>query len=1020
MFGKTRKTSNVLMKVVVIALTLVFALALFTSCGKKDEPVDEGKQQEQQKPEEQKPEGQKPEEQKPEEQKPEEKPEVKATEIDTADEGQEFSAVSRKSSADDVKATIGGVEVSYSDGSTKTVTDYTISNMRETANGLEVTLSFEGLTKVVTLPLLTKVEEAAIDNQKIIEEYQNGEASSFIINAKVFTGDDPVDVKLIVNSQENGYECAIVTDGFQAGYYGDKVFANNYLYDVSAIAPTAQIALAQAVEQLIGLYGNAAFSINMFDAIPMPTGIPQNIVQKTEDGLTVSFTGKTLVTLYEAYKAMQVEIPDIEQFMPSNEGEVDETEPTEGTDEEVIEEEEEIDMTEQIMEYLKKLDEQYFGGALLSSDRFVVTVKLDLASTENVIGISAKIADTEEKKVYGVELTVEMKNEVVKIEVENGVLVEKDVTVTIPVTFNALDAEYVLNATLHTGNFLNGKDIITASIDVKDVENAVAIRINPAYITVDVSVANKEMELGLEKTKFAMVLGETDEEVIDEYPIDDEYIDEDVPAQGGDEDSDEYPEGEVEGSEPVEVEPYYSFRPKDDSIPEDATAEEIFPAEATAEQIKGMIDVLYFTGEKDDEGTILNPENYVVEIGEDFKGKFFRIMSPDMEEEYCGPTYYVSKELPNSYSALVNEDLLEDLAKATFEDVKNAITLTNKKTKEAIEFTVTGIIPDGNDYYAEIEFNENKYVVWIGSVSEEGDIGGDEDIDFGGFDIQALIAMAMEKLQEYGVDFAKIYEFIGKAESGDISEESVMEFAEVIKAEAMKVVEGVKADIAKIDFNEIAEKLGMFKFVEPIEVEEGEKASLVDFIDMIKTNVQELIGNVMITLDKAIAMDEGVISIDLTNTSDEYDSIFDILPQIVSLPDMNTLIDMAKEMIPGDAQATIEGITGADDIKDVLSNLRITLVQDGYTVKVGYVVVTEDDPATEEVDESTEEEKVFFSIGFSFKVEDSQADTTALTEEKLQEYAPFVDIKIDEETGDVESASPLSDALLMIFGGLSD
>ena len=72
MFGKTRKMSNVLMKVVVIALTLVFALALFTSCGKKDEPVDEGTQQEQQKPEEQKPE-----EQKPEEQKPEEKPEVK-------------------------------------------------------------------------------------------------------------------------------------------------------------------------------------------------------------------------------------------------------------------------------------------------------------------------------------------------------------------------------------------------------------------------------------------------------------------------------------------------------------------------------------------------------------------------------------------------------------------------------------------------------------------------------------------------------------------------------------------------------------------------------------------------------------------------------------------------------------------------------------------------------------------------------------------------------------------------------
>ncbi|MBR1624393.1 MAG: hypothetical protein IJ676_01480, partial [Clostridia bacterium] len=196
MFGKTRKMSNVLMKVVVIALTLVFALALFTSCGKKDEPVDEGTQQEQQKPEEQKPEEQKPEEQKPEEQQPEEKPEVKATEIDTADEGKDFSAVSRKSSADDVKATIGGVEVTYSDGSTKTVTDYTISNMRETANGLEVTLSFEGLTKVVVLPLLTKVEEAAIDNQKIIEEYQNGEASSFIINAKVFTGDDTVDVKL--------------------------------------------------------------------------------------------------------------------------------------------------------------------------------------------------------------------------------------------------------------------------------------------------------------------------------------------------------------------------------------------------------------------------------------------------------------------------------------------------------------------------------------------------------------------------------------------------------------------------------------------------------------------------------------------------------------------------------------------------------------------------------------------------------------------------------------------------------
>ena len=914
MFGKTRKMSNVLMKVVVIALTLVFALALFTSCGKKDEPVDEGKQQEQQKPEEQKPEEQKPEEQKPEEQKPEEKPEVKATEIDTADEGQEFSAVSRKSSADDVKATIGGVEVTYSDGSTKTVTDYTIANMRETANGLEVTLSFEGLTKIVVLPLLTKVEEAAIDNQKIIEEYQNGEASSFIINAKVFTGDDTVDVKLIVNaSQENGYECAIVTDGFQAGYYGDKVFANNYLYDVSAIAPKAQIALAQAVEQLIGLYGNAAFSVNMIDAIPMPTGIPQNIVQKTEDGLTVSFTGKTLVTLYEAYKAMQVEIPDIEEFMPSNEGEVDETEPTEGTDEEVIEEEEDIDMTEQIMEYLKMLDEQYFGGALLSSDRFVVTVKLDLASTENVIGISAKIADTEEKKVYGVELTVAMKNEVVKIEVEDGVLVEKDVTVTIPVTFNALKAKYVLNATLHTGNFLNGKDIITASIDV-NVENAVVIRINPAYITVDVSVANKEMELGLEKTKFAMLLGATDEEVIDEYPIDDEFIDEDVPANDAEE---------------------------------------------------GEDDIAPFTPNYDD----------------------------------------------------------YDLENDAEEDIIKVLKLYDENDEPIENFTVIEIQTDSKDgatnYFAIVEIDGETYKVLLGCVFDEN-IGGGEEIDFGGFDIQALIAMVMEKLQGYGVDFAKIYEFIGKAESGDISEESVMEFAEVIKAEAMKVVEGVKADIAKIDFNEIAEKLGMFKFVEPIEVEEGEKASLTDFIDMIKTNVQELIGNVMITLDKAITMDEGVISIDLTNTSDEYDSILDILSQIVSLPDMNTLIDMAKEKIPGDAQATIEGITGADDIKDVLSNLRITLVQEGYTIKVGYVVVTEDDPATEEVDESTEEEKVFFSIGFSYKVEDSKADTTALTEEELQEYAPFVDIKIDEETGDVESTSPLSDALVKIFGGLSD
>lgn len=991
MFGKTRKMSNVLMKVVVIALTLVFALALFTSCGKKDEPVDEGTQQEQQKPEEQKPE-----EQKPEEQKPEEKPEVKATEIDTADEGQEFSAVSRKSSADDVKATIGGVEVTYSDGSTKTVTDYTIANMRETANGLEVTLSFEGLTKIVVLPLLTKVEEAAIDNQKIIEEYQNGEASSFIINAKVFTGDDTVDVKLIVNaSQENGYECAIVTDGFQAGYYGDKVFANNYLYDVSAIAPTAQIALAQAVEQLIGLYGNAAFSVNMIDAIPMPTGIPQNIVQKTEDGLTVSFTGKTLVTLYEAYKAMQVEIPDIEEFMPSNEGEVDETEPTEGTDEEVIEEEEEVDMTEQIMEYLKTLDEQYFGGALLSSDRFVVTVKLDLASTENVIGISAKIADTEEKKVYGVELTVEMKNEVEKIEVEDGVLVEKDVTVTIPVTFDALKAEYVLNATLHTGNFLNGKDIITASIDVKTVENAVAIRINPAYITVDVSEANEKMELGLEKTKFAMVLGETDEEVIDEYPIDDEYIDEDVPAN----------DAEEGGGASNSIEWKNGFYPDETS---------------TAEDIKNNVRV--FVSVNDEEPVEITEFNVV--LGEDFEGLYFRLVSVEDEEvEYWFYRYVDKTSIPYDI-VYKNEEGAEFKYTDTVEDVANAIEkVVDYDTNEEVEYEVTEIVTNeteyGTDYYAVIVIEGKEYLIRL-ETQYGDDIGGGEDIDFGGFDIQALIAMAMEKLQEYGVDFAKIYEFIGKAESGDVSEESVMEFAEVIKAEAMKVVEGVKADIAKIDFNEIVEKLGMFKFVEPIEVEEGEKASLTDFIDMIKTNVQELIGNVMITLDKAIAMDEGVISIDLTNTSDEFDSIFDILPQIVSLPDMNTLIDMAKEMIPGDAQATIEGITGADDIKDVLSNLRITLVQDGYTIKVGYVVVTEDDPATEEVDESTEEEKVFFSIGFSYKVEDSQADTTALTEEELQEYAPFVDIKIDEETGDVESTSPLSDALLMIFGGLSD
>lgn len=991
MFGKTRKMSNVLMKVVVIALTLVFALALFTSCGKKDEPVDEGTQQEQQKPEEQKPE-----EQKPEEQKPEEKPEVKATEIDTADEGQEFSAVSRKSSADDVKATIGGVEVTYSDGSTKTVTDYTIANMRETANGLEVTLSFEGLTKIVVLPLLTKVEEAAIDNQKIIEEYQNGEASSFIINAKVFTGDDTVDVKLIVNaSQENGYECAIVTDGFQAGYYGDKVFANNYLYDVSAIAPTAQIALAQAVEQLIGLYGNAAFSVNMIDAIPMPTGIPQNIVQKTEDGLTVSFTGKTLVTLYEAYKAMQVEIPDIEEFMPSNEGEVDETEPTEGTDEEVIEEEEEVDMTEQIMEYLKTLDEQYFGGALLSSDRFVVTVKLDLASTENVIGISAKIADTEEKKVYGVELTVEMKNEVEKIEVEDGVLVEKDVTVTIPVTFDALKAEYVLNATLHTANFLNGKDIITASIDVKTVENAVAIRINPAYITVDVSEANEKMELGLEKTKFAMVLGETDEEVIDEYPIDDEYIDEDVPAN----------DAEEGGGASNSIEWKNGFYPDETS---------------TAEDIKNNVRV--FVSVNDEEPVEITEFNVV--LGEDFEGLYFRLVSVEDEEvEYWFYRYVDKTSIPYDI-VYKNEEGAEFKYTDTVEDVANAIEkVVDYDTNEEVEYEVTEIVTNeteyGTDYYAVIVIEGKEYLIRL-ETQYGDDIGGGEDIDFGGFDIQALIAMAMEKLQEYGVDFAKIYEFIGKAESGDVSEESVMEFAEVIKAEAMKVVEGVKADIAKIDFNEIVEKLGMFKFVEPIEVEEGEKASLTDFIDMIKTNVQELIGNVMITLDKAIAMDEGVISIDLTNTSDEFDSIFDILPQIVSLPDMNTLIDMAKEMIPGDAQATIEGITGADDIKDVLSNLRITLVQDGYTIKVGYVVVTEDDPATEEVDESTEEEKVFFSIGFSYKVEDSQADTTALTEEELQEYAPFVDIKIDEETGDVESTSPLSDALLMIFGGLSD
>ena len=996
MFGKTRKTSNVLMKVVVIALTLVFALALFTSCGKKDEPVDEGKQQEQQKPEEQKPEGQKPEEQKPEEQKPEEKPEVKATEIDTADEGKNFSAVSRKSSADDVKATIGGVEVSYSDGSTKTVTDYTIANMRETANGLEVTLSFEGLTKIVVLPLLTKVEEAAIDNQKIIEEYQNGEASSFIINAKVFTGDDTVDVKLIVNaSQENGYECAIVTDGFQAGYYGDKVFANNYLYDVSAIAPTAQIALAQAVEQLIGLYGNAAFSINMFDAIPMPTGIPQNIVQKTEDGLTVSFTGKTLVTLYEAYKAMQVEIPDIEEFMPSNEGEVDETEPTEGTDEEVIEEEEEVDMTEQIMEYLKTLDEQYFGGALLSSDRFVVTVKLDLASTENVIGISAKIADTEEKKVYGVELTVEMKNEVEKIEVEDGVLVEKDVTVTIPVTFDALDAKYVLNATLHTANFLNGKDIITASIDVKDVENAVAIRINPAYITVDVSEANEKMELDLKETKFAMVLGETDEEVIDEYPINDEYIYEDVPAN----------DAEEGGGASNSLEWKDGFYPDETS---------------TAEAIKNNIRV--FVSVNDEEPVEITEFNVV--LGEDFEGLYFRVVSVEDEEvEYWLERYVDKTSIPYDI-VYKNEEGAEFKYTDTVEDVANAIEkVVDYDTNEEVEYEVTEIVTNeteyGTDYYAVIVIERKEYLIRL-ETQYGDDIGGGEDIDFGGFDIQALIAMAMEKLQEYGVDFAKIYEFIGKAESGDVSEELVMEFAEVIKEEAMKVVEGVKADIAKIDFNEIAEKLGMFKFVEPIEVEEGEKASLTDFIDMIKTNVQELIENVKITLDKAIAMDEGVISIDLTNTSDEYDSIFDILPQIVSLPDMNTLIDMAKEMIPGDAQATIEGITGADDIKDVLSNLRITLVQEGYTVKVGYVVVTEDDPETEEVDERTEEEKVFFTIGFSYKVEDSQADTTALTEEELQEYAPFVDIKIDEETGDVESTSPLSDALLKIFGGLSD
>lgn len=997
MFGKTRKMSNVLMKVVVIALTLVFALALFTSCGKKDEPVDEGKQQEQQKPEEQKPE-----EQTPEEQKPEEKPEVKATEIDTADEGQEFSAVSRKSSADDVKATIGGVEVTYSDGSTKTVTDYTISNMRETANGLEVTLSFEGLTKVVVLPLLTKVEEAAIDNQKIIEEYQNGEASSFIINAKVFTGDDTVDVKLIVNaSQENGYECAIVTDGFQAGYYGDKVFANNYLYDVSAIAPTAQIALAQAVEQLIGLYGNAAFSVNMIDAIPMPTGIPQNIVQKTEDGLTVSFTGKTLVTLYEAYKAMQVEIPDIEEFMPSNEGEVDETEPTKGTDEEVIEEEEDIDMTEQIMEYLKMLDEQYFGGALLSSDRFVVTVKLDLASTENVIGISAKIADTEEKKVYGVELTVAMKNEVVKIEVEDGVLVEKDVTVTIPVTFDALDAEYVLNATLHTGNFLNGKDIITASIDVKTVENAVAIRINPAYITVDVSEANEKMELGLEKTKFAMVLGATDEEVIDEYPIDDEHIDEDVPANDAEEGEDDI----------APFTPNY-----DDYDLENDAEEDIIKVlklyDENDEPIENFTVIEIQTDSKD------GATNYfaIVEID----GETYKVLLGCVFDENIGGGEDVDDEMPGYEIAPYNVELdgINDLRTATNEEIEAALKLTDQNN-EPVEFTFSDFFAEERDtyayYYAQVIINDESCVVLLGRVDYD-DIGGDEEIDFGGFDIQALIAMVMEKLQGYGVDFAKIYEFIGKAESGDISEESVMEFAEVIKAEAMKVVEGVKADIANIDFNEIAEKLGMFTFVKPIEVEEGEKASLTDFIDMIKTNVQELIGNVMITLDKAITMDEGVISIDLTNTSDEYDSIFDILPQIVSLPDMNTLI----EMIPEDAQATIEGITGADDIKDVLSNLRITLVQDGYTVKVGYVVVTEDDPATEEVDERTEEEKVFFSIGFSYKVEDSKADTTALTEEELQEYAPFVDIKIDEETGDVESTSSLSDALLMIFGGLSD
>lgn len=210
------KKSGLLFKVLAMAMTLVFVLVLFAACGSdngntQQEPVEE----------------------------PEEQPLVTVSEIDVQESADMTGFVDGMTNKD-VKDMFGAIEVTMSDGTTKEITDYTVTT-NPVEGGMEVTISYGIFKKTYVVPVVTEAEK----------DFALGKDLSYSASILLYNGSEIERADVTVNRINGAYELLVEDGDDVVGYKDGYFFVNDEMIDVTAITEQVELGIASLAEELV-------------------------------------------------------------------------------------------------------------------------------------------------------------------------------------------------------------------------------------------------------------------------------------------------------------------------------------------------------------------------------------------------------------------------------------------------------------------------------------------------------------------------------------------------------------------------------------------------------------------------------------------------------------------------------------------------------------------------------------------------------------------------------------------------